>query len=283
MPNYQLENCSYEYSGGQGACNRLPDVRGAKSAAFLKNLSYGGLPGGGQRTGLKLIGGGLFVQKIAAPVNVTVAPTGRDDGVAYSYYIVAHDSAGNASLPSTVVTTMHGAAIPSATDFNMVSWNVTPTSLEYDVIRVAGGLAQGSISLNLQGHQCKDTGLVASAYTAVLRSVSADSALQGLTTLGGVAAAITSVSADHAATLDDHTVIVTGATTITLPLAGAAPGQELEIINNDSTLATTVARAGSNTIEGATIKTLSARYSKVKLRSDGVSTWYVLASIGAVT
>lgn len=74
-----------------------------------------------------------------------------------------------------------------------------------------------------------------------------------------------------------------GAFTVTLPPANTefASGQYIIIMKIDSSAnAVTVSRAGSDTIEGGTTKTLSSQYSKTILISDGGNPgiWYDVAS-----
>lgn len=79
-------------------------------------------------------------------------------------------------------------------------------------------------------------------------------------------------TADHAGLVG---VAITANRTFTLPLANAAGGRPIRFTfaRTDATAFTaTIARAGSDTIEGATSATI-ARGERVTLISDGVSTW----------
>ena len=67
--------------------------------------------------------------------------------------------------------------------------------------------------------------------------------------------------------------------TVVLPAAANNPGRKLIVKDQTGNCATrniTVARAGSDTIDGATSVVLSLAYDKCKLVSDGVSRWMVL-------
>jgi hypothetical protein len=69
-----------------------------------------------------------------------------------------------------------------------------------------------------------------------------------------------------------------GAFTVTLPAANAFTGKVLRIVKTDSSLANavTVARAGSDTINGATSTTLNTQYEMITLISDGSAAWYII-------
>ncbi len=71
--------------------------------------------------------------------------------------------------------------------------------------------------------------------------------------------------------------VFAGAATITLPLANSCPGKQYYIIKKSivaNTLAINV--SGSDTIDGVdtTITVLSNPNSRVRLTSNGISTWY---------
>ncbi len=80
----------------------------------------------------------------------------------------------------------------------------------------------------------------------------------------------------YSATFSDDVVLCnTNAFTVTLPAASSCIGKVLRIskIGADGN-AITVARAGSDTIEGATSYSLASQYQEVQLVSDGSATWY---------
>lgn len=71
--------------------------------------------------------------------------------------------------------------------------------------------------------------------------------------------------------------VFAGATTITLPLASAVPGKQYYIIKKTTagfTLA--INTSGSDTVDGVdtSITALSAPNNRIKLCSNGISTWY---------
>lgn len=89
---------------------------------------------------------------------------------------------------------------------------------------------------------------------------------------------VTKTATYSVAASDDVILCNTNAFTVTLPAASAQPGRKIQIkkIGNDAN-AITIARAGSDTIEGATSFSLAsaAQYSDVTLVSDGTSIWYI--------
>lgn len=94
--------------------------------------------------------------------------------------------------------------------------------------------------------------------------------------------AIKSVTAAYTATALDHTILANaagGAFTVTLPKAADNKGKILCVKRtNSGANAVTIARQGSDTIDGAATVTLSAQYASRLLQSDG-SNWIILASI----
>lgn len=86
-------------------------------------------------------------------------------------------------------------------------------------------------------------------------------------------------TSNYTATSSDDLILCnTNAFTVTLPAVSSNSGKVLRIqkIGSD-TNAITIARAGSDTINGATSYVLSTQYEEVMIVSDGTATWYVLA------
>jgi hypothetical protein len=73
------------------------------------------------------------------------------------------------------------------------------------------------------------------------------------------------------ATGDEDTILVSNNTTITLPLASSSD-KRLTIINTDGNT-TTINRAGSDTIDGATSVVMNTQYSTIVLLPEG-TTWH---------
>ena len=100
--------------------------------------------------------------------------------------------------------------------------------------------------------------------------------------------------AAYAALASDRTIAFTAlnaARVVTLPAANAYPtGTTLTVFdesgNCSATKTITLARAGSDTIDGATSAVLSSSYGYVALQSDGVSKWTIVdqatSNLGAV-
>lgn len=93
---------------------------------------------------------------------------------------------------------------------------------------------------------------------------------------------IASVAANYTITDDDSLVLADATTapvTVTLPSAADSEGLEFTVKRtNSGANAVTISRAGTDLIEGATTITLSAQWAYRTLRSDGLSTWYVVAT-----
>lgn len=95
---------------------------------------------------------------------------------------------------------------------------------------------------------------------------------QAISSAGGTS----TKTADYTVTTGDFTILVdaTGPVTITLPPAYAYPGMIVNI-KNINTGAVTVARSGSDTIDGVTSWDISAQYDSATFQSNGTN-WFVL-------
>jgi len=92
---------------------------------------------------------------------------------------------------------------------------------------------------------------------------------------------VVSLTTTYTVEADDTLILAAtagGAFTATLPAASSVkPGHVKEFKKTDSSANDfTVARAGSDTIDGATSKVLGAQYDVLRIVSDGSSKWYVL-------
>lgn len=90
--------------------------------------------------------------------------------------------------------------------------------------------------------------------------------------------AVVSKTGTYTATVADDVVLCSGAAfTVTLP-AASLPGKVIRLKKTDSSFTNiiTIARAGSDTIDGATSTTLNTLNETVALVSDGVSSWILL-------
>jgi Pectate lyase superfamily protein len=131
--------------------------------------SIGGPLGGAlQLTGpLTSPGGNLSANSAPAPTGLAVTATGTTGSTTYSYYVAATTANGD-TLPSSTVTITNGNATLSSTNYNNLSWNVSPMATGYKVIRTAGGGSTGILttltdpSLTIYN----DTGATASGYSA---------------------------------------------------------------------------------------------------------------------
>jgi hypothetical protein len=73
---------------------------------------------------------------------------------------------------------------------------------------------------------------------------------------------------------------VSAPTTVTLPAANAVPAGYIFVINDENgvagTNAITISRAGSDTIEGSTTKTINTALGSLRLYSNGVDQWFLI-------
>lgn len=75
-----------------------------------------------------------------------------------------------------------------------------------------------------------------------------------------------------------HTVLVNSTTAIiaiTLPTASTCPGRTYIIKRLSASFNVTINRSGTDTIDGATVQTLTSQYQKMVVQSDG-SNWYII-------
>lgn len=69
-----------------------------------------------------------------------------------------------------------------------------------------------------------------------------------------------------------------GVAACNLPAASASSGRLISVKDKGNAAANNIAinRAGSDTIQGATSTAITSNYGSVRLRSDGVSIWYLV-------
>ncbi len=101
----------------------------------------------------------------------------------------------------------------------------------------------------------------------------------GVPAWGQVIFVTASKTADYTITSSDTVIMASasgGNVVITLPLASTVSGYRFYVKRTDSSGNTvTLARSGSNTIDGATSHTLDAQYTSVTVVSDG-SNWFII-------
>ena len=96
-----------------------------------------------------------------------------------------------------------------------------------------------------------------------------------------------STSDDLTAKVGSDTILAdltSGSLTVTLPSAAGVPaGRRMTVKRVDATggRTMTIARAGSDTIDGATSKASAESYAAYTLESDGVSMWLVIGHYSA--
>lgn len=99
------------------------------------------------------------------------------------------------------------------------------------------------------------------------------------TIYGNTQNSVVSKTTTYTATTDDSLILCSGSSfTVTLPAASAGGGGKiLRIQKTDASTSNiiTIARAGSDTIQGLTSTTLNTQDEVVTLMSDGALTWYI--------
>ncbi len=251
-----------------------------------------------QTTSTPLIGAGSLL--------LTKGATNRQgDGASYACTI---DSAYK-SLPITISMLTNSTGSYASNDVKIYVYDVTnATIITPNAVNITSGLYQYqsyfTASTSTSYRLCVHTATTnASAYTLYMDSVYIGPGAvtgQGVatgSTLGLVSSfaprptsAVNPVSADYVITTSDgfSTILMTTASTartVTLPAASANTGRQITIMKADSgSGGLTIARAGSDTIRGATTYLMAASTAGanaincfVTLVSDGVSNWYVVA------
>ncbi len=147
----------------------------------------------------------------------------------------------------------------------------------------------GAIPIVAQGAPCQTANLMqfekscGSALSVVNKSgwlgIGTTAPKTTLQVNGSLSASVASKSTNYSMTASDFAILAsaaTGAITITLPNANTAVGMMVLIKKTDSsTNAVKVARAGSDTIEGASSKSLTTRYASLTLISNGTNEWFI--------
>ena len=177
-------------------------------------------------------------------------------------------------------------AINSATSLSLVFWSggVVGAGASYAINRLTGLPTQAAAGLVQQ--------LLAAVATAAITSGSINGATIGLTT--AAAAAFTTLSlAGHAVSDANYSVAagisvvtyaaITAARTLTLPAAsGYAAYQQLLVVDMSGACSAsntiTLARAGSDTINGGTSAVVAVPYGYVALASNGSNAWTIVDS-----
>lgn len=259
---------SNSYASVSGGILSSASGYASSSSGYINAASgdYSSIGGGQSNTASGInatVGGG--VSNTASGTSATVG--GGDSNTASGYY----SSANNRTTTSTgFAQTTHGqfnVLIPStaATAYSstapvLILGNGTGTGARSNALLVT---FDGRVSIGANG-------------------VSATTPTTNLDINGGMSVGVNAKTAAYTITGTDYVILcdatATGAFTVTLPTA-ANKGQILVIKKVDSTAgAITIGRAGTDTIEGATTKSLAAQYNSYTLVANGTSTWYITAS-----
>lgn len=96
---------------------------------------------------------------------------------------------------------------------------------------------------------------------------------------------VDNVTADTALTTDYDVLTVDasgGARAITLPDRATVQGKVYTVKRTSASNNVVISRSGSDTLEGATTKTLGSQYASITIVA-GTATWLILATTGTVT
>lgn len=137
------------------------------------------------------------------------------------------------------------------------------TSTAADSLDVGGGINAGTGNVGIVDSTGKIPALTATYFTAP--AVPSAQFIFAVTT-----------QTNYTALTSDSVILASGASTITLFDCGSNVGRWLDIKKTDSSNSITVARAGSDTIDGATSFTLDVQYQSITLVCTGADVWSII-------
>ena len=106
-----------------------------------------------------------------------------------------------------------------------------------------------------------------------------------LEVVGPIETAFASKTADYTVTASDSIVVGNPSTaniTFTLPTASGIAGRRYTFKNISSTYSVIIDGSGTETIDGATTKTLGSQYAVIVIFSDGTN-WLIESQLGTIT
>ena len=124
-----------------------------------------------------------------------------------------------------------------------------------------------TLTIDLSAEQAADGGAIAGTWKVVLLDVGTPWAISSVNSVLKIA--------DYIILDNDtwDTIFISGNTTITLPVASVK--RRIRLAKSDSSATTAIiARAGADTIEGATSVLLVNQYDTAEFESDGITTWF---------
>lgn len=116
--------------------------------------------------------------------------------------------------------------------------------------------------------------VITSPATAQVLTYSAGQWINSVPASGSTILTTVVKSVDYTLLVTDDVVIVSGVTTITLPLAGAIPGKVFHIKNADNQIVT-VNTTSSELIDGSLIVTIEEEFTSITVVSDGIA-WHII-------
>lgn len=223
--------------------------------------------------------------------NIAIGPNGTAANAALSAAVSATDDIGIGQSALAKATGSQNTALGGLAGYTSTAANALTSGAQCTFIGYDSG--PGASSATLSNMTAIGAGSrVTSANTLVLGGAS-DKVVIGATAINANSSQVLQVTGGIAtlglqaktttygivATDDYVTGDATSAGfTMTLPAANTCKGHQIIIKKIDSSLnAVTIARAGSDTIDGATSTTLNTQYETVVLFSDGSATWSVLS------
>lgn len=138
---------------------------------------------------IDVLGGGLHVGALTTPgAPATVTNTGVAGATTYWYWVVAIDIAGNATVPTTALSTTTANATLDGTNFNVITWAATPAAASYKILRTPTNVTPTTGGATLVGSTTaltiNDQSNTTSAYTVASTNQTGKAVIDGALSVG---------------------------------------------------------------------------------------------------
>lgn len=189
---------------------------------------------------------------------------------------VAGAGAGGATLSSTITSLVSSTVVTLGSNCS-----TTVSGASVVVSRIPGGTGtQGTyanFSYDVDVRNSNTTDCLFSSTNRKVRFYQQGSYVSdsGETLVGPISTAIVAKSSAFTAAGTSSTILVSGATSITLPTAAGITGRQYTIKKTDSGTTSTIATTSSQTIDGATSIAMATQYEAVTVQSDGANWWVI--------
>lgn len=193
---------------------------------------------------------------------------------------------GDVTIANTGATAIGAGKVTNS----MLAGSIAASKLVGTDIATVGTITSGTWSGTAIANSKGGTGANSSASTGLAKVAAGtwsfaslvDADVSATAAIGQykTASAIATKTAGYTVTASDDLLLCnTNSVTFTLPAAASNSGKVLRFkkIGSDAN-ACTIARAGSDTIDGATSLLLPSQYDNATIVSDGTATWHVVAS-----